>query len=396
MPKKRNKRNIGGFVRTCPVHKKTLKPFRLDYSSYSSGILHVRAGYCRYCQCFYIDAPECKESKFYINQGLGHTKIKQINKCSKNQYPIKKKRSKKQQQIMNILSKGTRIKNNKHEIGTIIERNEKKITVSYPDSKEVKTYSIPYDFINGSISLLRHIDNERFMAFIGCQNLVVEKLSSKNVGYLIKNGTDKIEYNVNGVQQSKLLKITKTSRKDIRSLDNIVYKFQLIGSTHNHYSTNHNVTNRTINLAYVDNDGTISIIELLAHYCFYCNKYFDFEESFTLQLQEHHLKIDRFLTRFEDRFSKPIEFENEDFNEYSKLRLFGYHVGAHGLSDNSRHDLLNFLLTTGLMTAPEIKNMLQFYIRFNGKKKIDMTEAICDWKSDIKYVNNWILNKGTS
>ena len=91
MPKKRNKRNIGGFVRTCPVHKKTLKPFRLDYSSYSSGILHVRAGYCRYCQCFYINAPECKESKFYINQGLGHTKIKQIKNCSKTSTQLRKK-----------------------------------------------------------------------------------------------------------------------------------------------------------------------------------------------------------------------------------------------------------------------------------------------------------------
>ncbi len=45
------------------------------------------------------------------------------------------------------------------------------------------------------------------------------------------------------------------------------------------------------------------------------------------------------------------------------------------------------------MTAPEIKNMLQFYIRFNGNKKIDMNESISDWKSDIKYVNDWVLKK---
>lgn len=143
----------------------------------------------------------------------------------------------------------------------------------------------------------------------------------------------------------------------------------------------------------MDNDGTISIVEFVAHYYSRCKKYFDFEESFILQLQEHNLKANRFLTRFEDRLSNPIEFENDKLNEYSKLRLFGYHVGANGLSNNARHELLNFLLTKGLMTAPEIKNMLQFYIRFNGKKKIDMNESISDWKSDIKYVNDWVLEK---
>ena len=71
---------------------------------------------------------------------------------------------------MNMLNKGTRIKNNKCEIGTIIEKNKNEITVSYPDSKEVNTYLIPNDFKNGSIGLLKRTDNKRFMAFIRGQS----------------------------------------------------------------------------------------------------------------------------------------------------------------------------------------------------------------------------------
>ncbi len=299
-------RNIGRIVQTCPIHKTILKQFQLDYML-SSSKAHVRAGYCSFCQCFYINAPECKESKFYINQGKGYTKIKQI-----------KKSNYKQQQIMNMLNKGTRIKNNKHQIGTIIEKNKNEITVSYPDSKEVNTYLIPNDFKNGSISLLKRTDNKRFMAFIRGQSpqkkVTNKKETTKKVYILRKKDTDEIECSDNKVQEGEILKIIKTSRKDIRSLDNIIYKFQLVGSTYNHYSADHNVINKTINLAYVDNDGTISIVELVAHYCSRCKKYFDFEESFILQLQEHNLKANRFLTRFEDRLSNPIEFENDKLN----------------------------------------------------------------------------------
>ena len=48
-----------------------------------------------------------------------------------------------------------------------------------------------------------------------------------------------------------------------------------------------------------------------------------------------------------------------------------------------------WILKNHLMTASEIKSLLQFNIRFIGRKA-HMDNAVGDWEKDIDYVNDYI------
>lgn len=94
-------------------------------------------------------------------------------------------------------------------------------------------------------------------------------------------------------------------------------------------------------------------------------------------LQKYNLDINYFAASFESETGQPIVFKQMDLREFSKLKLFGYSVGANGLNTGARHELLDFILKNHLMTASEIKSQLQFNIRFIGKKA-HMDDAVSD------------------
>lgn len=373
------KRKGGPNIRfKCPVHNRKLKPFKLNYFK-SNHRIQVPAGYCSICRRYYVKAPDCEKSQlFYRNDFCKKDKFSHGNYKGRS--------------LLNLINMGARVTDKRFGLGTIVRKHENEIEVSYSEVENTIKYFVPLDIINGTISLQKKEDNDRLLVFLS------EPV--KNIGAKKKEPIERIAENekIQEMKGTKILKVTHTVNRNIRSINDVVYKFQLVGSSNNHFSVGHNVTNEIIRLAYAEKDGTISKVELVAHYCSKCKKYFEFDESFILQLEEHNLRPERFLTRFEDRFLMPVGFsvglKEDNLHEHSKLNLLGYRVGAKGLSLKARHELLDFVLTTGLMTASEIKNMLQFYIRFNGKRKTDMEEAIFDWKSDIKYVNDWILKNG--
>lgn len=147
-----------------------------------------------------------------------------------------------------------------------------------------------------------------------------------------------------------------------------------------------------VKLAYKNpKSKTFDIVSIPMHYCSRCEKYFDMKQSFLQTLQKYNLDINYFAASFESETGHPIVFKQMDLREFSKLKLFGYSVGANGLSTGARHELLDFILKNHLMTASEIKSQLQFNIRFIGKKA-HMDDAVGDWEKDIDYINDYISN----
>lgn len=186
------------------------------------------------------------------------------------------------------------------------------------------------------------------------------------------------------------VKVKNTNTTDVRRIPGIVYKVQLIGSSNNHATKFHPVQDVVVNLAYKNpKSKTFDIVSIPMHYCTHCKKYFDIKQSFIRTIERQGLNINYFATSFESETGHPIVFKQMDLREFSKLKLFGYSVGANGLSTGSRHELLDFILKNHLMTASEIKSQLQFNIRFIGKKA-RMDDAVSDWGKDIEYINEYI------
>lgn len=207
---------------------------------------------------------------------------------------------------------------------------------------------------------------------------------------LLKKNQIQNYVNDNHTVITKNVMVTNTKSSDVRRISGLVYKIQLIGSSNNHATRIHPVEDVVVKLAYKNpKSKTFDIVSIPMHYCSRCNKYFDMKQSFLQTLQKYNLDINYFAASFESETGHPIVFKQMDLREFSKLKLFGYSVGANGLSTGARHELLDFILKNHLMTASEIKSQLQFNIRFIGKKA-HMDDAVGDWEKDIDYVNNYI------
>ena len=243
-------------------------------------------------------------------------------------------------------------------------------TVFVDHNGNLQSYDFPECFITDT---LRFVDKEyqtSMMQEISRNELVQEKTSS----YISKQSVT----------------TQNSSYTDVRRIPGLVYKIQLIGSSNNHATRIHPVEDVVVKLAYKNpKSKTFDIVSIPMHYCSQCNKYFDMKQSFLQTLQKYNLDINYFAASFESETGHPIVFKQMDLREFSKLKLFGYSVGANGLSTGARHELLDFILKNHLMTASEIKSQLQFNIRFIGKKA-HMDDAVGDWEKDIDYVNNYI------
>lgn len=173
------------------------------------------------------------------------------------------------------------------------------------------------------------------------------------------------------------------------SNENILYEIQLIKGSYNHVSRGHVIKDRLVKIAYLLEKKNINLIELVVHYCNDCNKYFDFEESFKIQLNNYGIKINSLLIQPYDEYNELIISESFGLNEHSKLSLLGYSVGQKGKSKMERQRIIHFVIDNNIMTTSQIKKHLSYLIRYNGKKA-HMNQAVEDWKEDIDFVNEYI------
>lgn len=187
-------------------------------------------------------------------------------------------------------------------------------------------------------------------------------------------------------------RLSKTSNNPFYFFDQCesIKNIQLIKGPNNHVSKGHSVENRKVLLTLcLKETNKYSQVEMVVHYCEKCKVYFDFYDSFIAQLKRVKIDYRDLLVNYFDKYNKPIKFEDFNMRDYSKLRMFGYSVGNNGLRDNQRHRLLKKIIEDGFMSPVEIKNHLEFLIRYQGKRK-SMEKANESWLNDIQYINNLI------
>lgn len=341
--------------RLCPICHNSLPKKSLS-NVYNLETVYIKVFYCKNCNQYYISKNDYdKNTELYLNNikeihDLDHLNVKNIYDLNEYIY----------QPVHNFT----------YGIGKIAKIEGSAVYVEFKGN--VKMYHFPDCFKTGLLSF----ENKSY------QSAIME---------MIDNISKKYEKRVYEIPlKNKTITVQRTSYTDVRRIPGLVYKIQLIGSSNNHATRIHPVEDVVVKVAYKNpKSKTFDIVSIPMHYCSRCDKYFDMKQSFLQTLQKYNLDINYFVASFESETGHPIVFKQMDLREFSKLKLFGYSVGANGLSTGARHELLDFILKNHLMTASEIKSQLQFNIRFIGKKA-HMYDAVGDWEKDIDYVNNYI------
>lgn len=79
-----------------------------------------------------------------------------------------------------------------------------------------------------------------------------------------------------------------------------------------------------------------------------------------------------------------------DFQEFSKLAMYGYSAGKNGLKTSERRKVLKYVLDEKLMSGYEIVEHLQGLISLREERTDrDFSTAINNWREDIKFVNDY-------
>lgn len=204
------------------------------------------------------------------------------------------------------------------------------------------------------------------------------------------NDVSKETNKIFALNNSKIIKIISTNKKcimDVHYENTIISKLQLIRGANNHVTKGHLITDKIVGLLYYTKDS-IQLIEIVIHYCEKCDKYFDFENSFNEQMKQHNLIGSQLMVNCYDDNNFLIG-ENLKLREFSKLKMYGYSVSEHGLSDNKRKELLMYLIRNKILSTSEIKQHLEFLITYNGKKRHNKN-AVVKWRDDISFINNYI------
>lgn len=89
-----------------------------------------------------------------------------------------------------------------------------------------------------------------------------------------------------------------------------------------------------------------------------------------------------------------IPMITDGFNNFSKLALYGYSVGLHGLTDDMRHKIIGYVIDNKIMYGYEIIKHLQglIFLR-NEQYNKDFSIAIQDWENDIIFTEKYITTK---
>lgn len=178
--------------------------------------------------------------------------------------------------------------------------------------------------------------------------------------------------------------------------DKLIFNIQLIDSANNHVTKLHKIENRVVKIIYKTNGNLYKVFQYKCHYCLDCNCYFDFYQSFMMQLKKNSIDMSNLMIRIvkvldDDSLLKKIDDRNlfDEFNSESLLHAMGYRVGYSGLSWDERKKLLDSLLKHEIMTIYEMKSIISNNIRMFSKR--DGYElAVEEWKEDINYLNDKI------
>lgn len=117
---------------------------------------------------------------------------------------------------------------------------------------------------------------------------------------------------------------------------------------------------------------------ILVNHCTDCDRYFLAQNA----LDKYHKK-DVYPRA---RYILPYGGSTfEEFNEKSILKLYGYTVGVNGMCSGERRNLLETLITEGLVPRYKVIDQLNFNIDVLGQREC-MEQSKSDWLDDLRFV----------
>ena len=129
------------------------------------------------------------------------------------------------------------------------------------------------------------------------------------------------------------------------------------------------------------NNGVVLIDEPELNYCRDCNKFFINYISYEEYRKKYGVLIGNVILEDE---SKAL---TGDFSlaEASPLKLCGYSVNQQeGLSRETRHYIIQKIISLGVMTKSEVIHYLEYFITMNGKRRGNEI-AVSKWKDDLAF-----------
>lgn len=125
-------------------------------------------------------------------------------------------------------------------------------------------------------------------------------------------------------------------------------------------------------------------VSLNATYCVDCNRFYISYSEYTYYLEKYKF----LLTKFDLMDSVSSDGAFGKLADKSPLKLCGYTVSQEKrLSKEEREHILREVISSGIVSKPEVMQYLEWFIHLNGKRKTNQT-AREKWKSDLCYVRN--------
>ena len=375
--------------KTCPAcHRKTVyDPIQIKTKK---GKLQLNACKCSGCGHYTISYPEYKRNACYVlcmNPGI----LSQIE--SQHEHKIEKKRRPdyNPKQLHNGLPKEREQEKHKVMLPSLIKTTAGGVYTYC----EFKLYSLKSKreiavFIQDTEKSHREINQwlltNRSTIGIECLKAIangVDNIRLGDIDYIIRDvKISDAKYIKRYKEDAYYLKHANINNKNPRlvdfgseSVDVYVY-FKLSNSCLHLQHSVESVTMRSINRQ------TGKRYQVNAYYCSKCRKYFINHEAVKGLIDRnmypafHYVIADHY-----DGELKPM----------SQLMLYGYSARANGPSAVTRHNILKWVIDSGLMSKPEIIKDLQFKIAYNGKKPGN--EAARDkWEDDLDFLNYYVAD----
>lgn len=230
-----------------------------------------------------------------------------------------------------------------------------------------------------SIRYIHEISDTMFIKYFGDEYLNRIKSESSQQIELYPINENRVKY----------FQTNYSSFFEISRLIPVITCLQIIDSSNNHVTRQHDIENLEVNIV-IKNGELYKVISYKCHYCKDCNIYFDFENSFFSQMKSNHIDIKKLCLQLIRSEGMNLNIEDfSRFNRESKLHMLGYVVGKNGKSKSYRQKLLNDIVKEKFLSIAEIKTCLNHNIS-QFESRYEYNVAVKHWKEDIDYLNSMI------
>ena len=125
-------------------------------------------------------------------------------------------------------------------------------------------------------------------------------------------------------------------------------------------------------------------------HCNECEEFFIMKNDF-LAIKQKGVLLCNLIS--EKTINEYDAFDNVGYlNDESILKQYGYHVGKNSeLTVEQRRKILELLLENNIISRAKIISLLNYFISMRENSKYDFSQAISDWKNDIRYISGYKL-----